>query len=171
MWQVICSNPQLTPFSSHVVCPRPNTFRQTRRFLHAMLKTSSTCWTLIIRYIRQKIFWNSKAKGHWKSREAWASAWVWGEGHDVFKINWGAWNLWSWHQGVWGNCQEQRTAATRQEVMRMLTWLRYCLAKEEVFRDSCIYACIFGQWKWWSKIPAYSSRDSAFSLNYHLFVI
>ena len=169
MWQVICSNPQLTSFRSQVVCPRPNTFRQTRKFLHAMLKTSSTCWTLIIRCIRLTIFFKFENKGPMKKprslslclslrRRTWRleltdATGLFEAGINVFEET---------------DCQKQRTATTRQEVMRMLTWLWHCLAKEEVFRDSCTDTCIFGQWNWWSRLPAYISRDSAFPLNYHL---
>jgi len=141
-----------------------------------MLKISSICCTYVIRSPRSTILLNfgnkAPAKKLWSLSLSLRSVMCW---------------FWIWLRGLieagiksFGGIdwKEHRAAKNLDREMWgcLLAMMRFWRTKRGVCvsrfrcRNRCITSCIAGHSRWWTRTPAYSSRGSVLSLNYHLFL-
>jgi hypothetical protein len=143
-----------------------------------MLKTSSSCWSPIIRTSHTMIllksgskvslkklslrsglwrFWSSLRGSDWLQLASRCLRTLTGTSSDRQKLD-----RWSWRCLLWGDSVGEGVFVSPDFGALFL---------QVIFTDSCVATCTVGHRRWWSRWSAYSSRGSTSRLNCHLFVI
>jgi hypothetical protein len=130
-----CGIPQLRIFSSDPIYEPEDANSYVRYWVRLRLAELPLSLTHA-----QRFFWNSEPKCPWRSWGTWACAW--GEDHDGFKVYWGIWIYWIWHQSFRGHWFE---SIDQERKVRLLVCCEDMLKEKE--RSSSRQASLFDLFK------------------------